>query len=235
MADVIIDGTRRVLDLAERSGQIPVLFTSSGAVYGRQPANLALVGETSLSGPDPLDPANAYHESKRAAELLCAIAAQARGVRVKIARLFAFVGPYLPLDRHFAIGNFIRDAMAAHPIDISSDGTPVRSYLYAGDMTVWLWRILARGETARAYNVGSERTLSIAETAAAVARSVDPPVACKVRGTPEPGKPPERYAPSTARARGELALAEWTDLPEAIARTIAWHRARGHAHEETPR
>lgn len=224
MVDTVVDGMRRVLALAEGSGAIPLLLTSSGAIYGRQPPDLPLVDETFSGAPDPLDPRNAYHESKRLAELLLAIAAQTRGVRAKIARLFAFVGPYLPLDRHFAIGNFIRDAMNAATIEIGGDGTPVRSYLYAGDMTVWLWRILARGETGRAYNVGSERALSIRATAEAVAACVEPAASYVVRGTPKVNAAPERYAPSTRRARTELGLDEWTRLDEAIRRTIAWNR-----------
>ncbi len=225
MVDTVIEGTRRVLDVAERSGAIPVLLTSSGAVYGRQPPQLALVDETYGGAPDPLDPRSAYHESKRLAELLFAISAHTCGTQAKIARLFAFVGPYLPLDRHFAIGNFISDAMAGRVIEIKGDGTPVRTYLYGGDMTVWLWRILLRGESARAYNVGSEETLSIRDTAEAVARCVEPHGSHVVRGTPDPERPPERYVPCTKRARGELGLTQWTPLDEAIRRTIAWHRA----------
>jgi nucleoside-diphosphate-sugar epimerase len=226
MIDTVIEGTKSVLQLAHRSGRIPVLFTSSGAVYGRQPADLALIPETYAGAPDPLDAKNAYHESKRLAELLFAIAHADYGVRPKIARLFAFVGPYLPIDRHFAIGNFIRDALAGKAIEISGDGTPVRTYLYAADMVTWLWRILVRGEDSRAYNVGSEVAVSIAEAATQVARCASSTIDVVVRQAAIDGQFPHRYACSTERARTELNLSQWTPFEEAIGRTLTWHRIR---------
>ena len=79
---------------------------------------------------EPAEDSSAYAESKCAAETLCGIFHRDRGIDIKIARDFAFVGPYLPLNRRFAIGNFIRDKMAGGPIKVTSDGTDVRSYLY---------------------------------------------------------------------------------------------------------
>jgi dTDP-glucose 4,6-dehydratase len=217
MFDTIVDGTRHVLDFAQRAGTQRLLLTSSGLVYGKQVVES--VREDDATAPLPTDARSAYGEGKRVAELLCAMTP---GVECLIARCFAFVGPRLPLDRHFAIGNFIADALAGRAIEIRGDGTPLRTYLYAADLAVWLWTILFRGVPMRPYNVGSETALSIREVAERVANGVVP---VQVAGTPDPARPPERYVPSTERARRELGLRETVDLDDAIARTMAWHRA----------
>ncbi len=228
MIETIVDGTRRVLELARRNGAIPFLFLSSGAVYGRQPPELERIDESYPGGPDPLVPKYAYHEAKRMAELLCAIEVESSSLQAKIARLFALIGPYLPIDRHFAVGNFIGDVLRGRAIDVAGDGTAVRTYLYAADLATWLWRILARGDPGRAYNVGGERPYAIAEVAQAVADANGGVNEVIVRGAPGPPHPmqPDRYVPSTLRARAELDLSETVPLDEAIRRTIAWHRAR---------
>lgn len=231
MFDVCVEGTRRMLALAQEKRASRFLFTSSGAVYGRQPPELTHVPEDFCGGPDPLDIRSAYAEGKRAAELLCAVAAcpssaGGTGLHVSIARCFAFVGPHLPLDTHFAIGNFIRDCLAGGPIRIGGDGTPFRSYLYAADLAEWLFTILLCGESGRAYNVGSEEAISIGQLAdrvADVAVTVWPD-----RGRPEIvmakqpqwGVPAERYVPSCGRARSELGLEPATSLDDAIRLTM---------------
>jgi dTDP-glucose 4,6-dehydratase len=224
MVDTIVTGTRRTLEFASACGATKFLLTSSGAVYGKQPPDLAHVAEEYGGGPDPLDPASAYGEAKRLAELLCVIHEKQHGLETKIARCWAFVGPYLPLDAHFAIGNFIRDALAGGPIRVNGDGTPYRSYLYAADLAIWLWTILMRGMPRRVYNVGSDAEMTITDLATRVQQALCPSIPVQIARTRKPGCPPARYVPSTRRSREELGLSSSIDITEAIRRTAAWHR-----------
>jgi len=223
MLDVMVNGTRHTLDFAAASATRKFLLTSSGAVYGNRSANLDHVQEDDLGAPDTMDPESTYGEGKRVAELLCSLYHRTYGLETKIARCFAFAGPYLPLDAHFAFGNFIRDALSGGPIRVSGDGAPYRSYLYASDLAVWLWTILLKGQSGRPYNVGSEAGLSIGELAQRVARVMGG-VAVELARQPDPRTPPPRYVPSAARARVELGLAECVPLDEAIRRTARWAR-----------
>jgi nucleoside-diphosphate-sugar epimerase len=220
MFETILEGTRRTLEFARQCGAPKFLLTSSGAVYGRQPPDLTRIPEDYQGAPDSTDPRSAYGEGKRAAELLCALYAKQYGLAVKIARCFAFVGPYLPLDIHFAIGNFIRDGMRGGPIQVKGDGTPYRSYLYAADLAIWLWTILLRGQSCRAYNVGSEQALTIGELAGLVALAFTPPVAVQIAKAAVPGQAAERYVPSIRRAESELNLRQVIGLADGIQRAI---------------
>ena len=229
MFDSIADGTRHVLEFARTSGAQKVLLTSSGAVYGRQPSDLNHIPEDYVGSPNPLDYRSAYGEGKRAAELLCALYGRQFGLSIKIARCFAFVGPYLPLDAHFAIGNFIRNSLRGEPIHVEGDGTPFRSYLHAADLAIWLWTILFKGDSGQAYNVGSDQALTISELAHIVARLSNPPLKVVVRQTADPNKPAERYVPNVERAKNGLRLDICIGLSDAIRRTIEFHKQNGTA------
>jgi dTDP-glucose 4,6-dehydratase len=226
MKDVIVSGTRRALEFAEHCGAKKFLLTSSGAVYGRQRPEVTHVDEDDPGVSAPLNPSSAYAEGKREAERLC-VAAARPGFEPKIARGFAFVGPYLPLETHFAIGNFIRDALRGQSIEIKGDGAPYRSYLYGSDLAAWLWTILLKGKAGRPYNVGSERRVSIAELAQITASVINPKIVVRIAQKPVPGNAPAQYVPSTQRAQKELGLQETVSLEDAIRRTAHWAGIRG--------
>lgn len=212
----IVTGTERMLELAERSGARRMLFVSSGAVYGAASGKRSGAREEEFRQAQPATP---YGVAKRAAERACADA-KVDGV---IARAFAFLGPHLPLDAHFAAGNFLRDALRDGPIEVRGDGTALRSYLYPADLITWLLGILVRGASGRAYNVGSDEAVSTAELARLIAAEVAPQAEVQIQSL-QPQGPQNVYLPNVSRARTELGLEVRVPLREAIRRTRAFHQ-----------
>lgn len=221
-----LEGTRRVMALARQSQTTQVLLVSSGAVYGPLPSGMTHVPENYPGGPDPLAVGSAYGEGKRVSEWI-AVQEAPPGLEVKIARIFAVVGPHLPLDKHFAVGNFLHAALKNEQILIQGDGTAHRSYLYAADMAAWLWAVLLRGQPTRAYNVGAEESVSIYALAQRVSKVVGSGADdVHVLRTPLPGLDPQHYVPDTRRSRSELDLTAPMPLDQALRRTANWYRCR---------
>lgn len=164
MMDIIYNGTAHTLNLAKRDGA-KTLFLSSGAIYGLQPDHIESFKEDYVGGPKIDTHLSAYGETKRAAEVLCKAYVHQFKLDISIARCFAFVGPYLPLDTHFAIGNFIKNVLNNETITVKSDGKPLRTYMYAADLAVWLIILLCKGKSGEAYNVGGSEVVSIKDLA----------------------------------------------------------------------
>lgn len=214
--DQILQGTRNVLDLAVRCRASRFLLTSSGAVYGAQPPHFDRLPESWHGMPDPLDAAHAYGVAKRAAEHLCSLYSAEFGIHTVIARCFAFVGPDLPLNAHFAIGNFIRDALQSESITVQGDGTPLRSYMDQRDLAQWLVTMLLKGRAGQAYNVGSDQTVGIHELAHIVRDLIAPHKPVHVMGGLHLASQRSRYIPCIDKANNELGLSVTINLDCAI-------------------
>ena len=225
----IFDGTRRTLDFAESRGTRRFLMVSSGAVYGLQPEALSHIPETYGGGPDPCLPQSAYGEGKRASEALCAAYSSPGKLDCVIARPFAFVGPHLALDQGFAVGDFLRSALARQPLIIRGDPGTMRSYLYAAELAVWLWTILTRAAPLRPYNVGSDQAISIGDLATEVVSAVCPGLAIEITSPAQTSGPRSQYVPSIRRSAEELGLRQTIFLRDAIRRTATWHGWEGHS------
>lgn len=213
----VIEGTRRVLSFARGCGAERLLYVSTGAVYGRSTTVAAVPEEF----PAAVLPLGSYEAAKQIAESLVL---QEPALQAVIARPFAFVGPRLPLDAHFAIGNFIGSALRGETICVSGDGTPRRSWMYMSDLAAWLWTMLARGEGGRAYNVGSDEEYSIAEAAKLTAATLAPRATVEIAGAAVAGAALNSYVPSVERARVEVGLRVTVPLREALRRTALWYQ-----------
>jgi nucleoside-diphosphate-sugar epimerase len=202
----------------------PLLFTSSGAVYGTQLESMPHIPERFADPSAPIGELSAYAQGKRTAEQMCMEAGDDGRCNPIIARLFAFGGEYLPRDTHFAIGNFVQNALDRKPIVIKGDGRSRRSYLYGADMATWLWSALADGGNGEPLHIGSEHSISILELAQNVARvsgevlNYVPEII--VSEPVNESLPVHQYVPSTAQTRKILNVEEWTGLDEIIVRMM---------------
>jgi dTDP-glucose 4,6-dehydratase len=218
--DQIVNGTRNMLDFSLRVGAKRFLLTSSGAVYGRQPENISQMFEDYCGMPNPVTPENSYGIAKRQAEHLCALYCHHHHLNIVIARCFAFVGPDLPMNAHFAIGNFIRDALFGDSIIVSGDGSPVRSYLYQDDLVSWLFCILEKGRVGDVYNVGSDQAFTIKSLAELVRDVVAPGKSILVGESKRDNANRNLYIPDITKAKQELGLRIETPLVDALRKTI---------------
>ena len=214
--DDIVNGSRNILDYAVRNNVKRVLLTSSGGVYGPQPEILRGIPESYLGIPDPLDPISAYSMAKRAAEHLCCLYSDRFGIESVVARCFSFVGQDLPLSAHFAIGNFIYDALYGAEIKVAGDGRPVRSYMNQSDLAEWLLCILARGVAGRAYNVGSDQAISILDLAHLVRDILSPNKLVVLNGVENAFQGRNIYVPDISATKKEFSLELKISLRQSI-------------------
>jgi nucleoside-diphosphate-sugar epimerase len=220
--DVITQGTRHTLDFAVSCGASKFLLTSSGAVYGKAASEVTHIDEMSMSAPETSSVRSIYGEGKRLSELLCAIYAKQYGLETKIARCFSFAGAYLPLDSHLAISSFFRDRLKNQTIQVQNDSSTYRSYLYAGDLTAWLWTILFKGDSCYPYNVGSEEETTILNLAHLIAKLEAPILPIEVANIGESRKV-DCYVPSTQRARKALGLQQMVSLEKTLKKSLSWY------------
>lgn len=209
MRSIIIDGTSNAIAQAKKCNASRFMMVSSGGVYGKG-------FPRPISEEDTPCPCTAYGIAKLEAENM----AVESGLYTLLPRCFAFVGKHLPQDAHFAIGNFIRDAIEGRDIVIKGDGSPVRSYMHADDLVKWLCAILEHGESGRVYNVGSDEAISIRDLATLVRDTLGSTSKVKVLGEVVPGAA-NYYIPDISRVKQELGLMPVALLREAISLSVS--------------
>lgn len=224
------EGTKRLLDVAERAGA-RFLLASTSEVYGDplvhpQP-------ETYWGNVDPIGPRSMYDEAKRFAEALVVAYVRERGADARIARIFNAYGSRMQLNDGRMPSSFIAAAIRGESIPVHGDGHQTRSLCYVEDTARGLIAAMEKGGQAEAYNIGRPEELSVLEFAELVAQTAG----SRAKISFVPGRPQdiERRCPDVAKSQRDLDWHATTPLHEGLRRTVAWYRQLlGAVPTETP-
>lgn len=168
----ILDGTRRVLELAREKNVRGMVHLSSMEVYGQIMTREPLA-EEALGYIDLASVRSSYSEGKRMAECLCHAYAEEYGVPVKVARLAQTFGAGVARDDGRVFAYMARCALNGENIVLKTDGSKENAYLCTNDAATAILVLLERGTAGETYNVANEATYcSVKEMAELVAQTL---------------------------------------------------------------
>jgi len=129
VSESTVMGTINLLEMLDRRNhQVKYLNTSSGAV--KKMTNLGTDQRQNIN--------NVYAAAKQEVEKILEKSCSNSRIDYCSPRLYTFAGPGIALDAHFAIGNFIQDAMSGRDVVVKGSPETIRSFLHPIDMTVQL-------------------------------------------------------------------------------------------------
>ncbi len=222
-----LDSTFQIFRLANQLSSIQnVLLVSSSMVYGKHPNDAGNIKEDTFGSlVSPLDSNTIYAESKRACEAAAASFLTEMKLPISIARPFSLVGPYQSLNLPWAVTDFMQEALKGGPIKIMSDGSIVRSIMYASDFANWILHITAYAQPRAVYNVGSPEPIDLLSLAKMIKScfKTEPQILTNLGNNAMSGN--RRIVPNVDKAKKELQLKITVDLESAIQRSMEWHIA----------
>jgi len=200
-----------------------ILYISSGAVYGKQPETNKGFKENYLQFNNKISFKKSYKKEYSKIKLKNEKLFQQfgkTGAKVSIARCFSFVGPNLPLNATYVIGNIINNILRNENIIIKANYKIIRSYMYSDDLVRWLLKILDHSNNlCPIFNVGSDNKVSIHKIADVLAEKYN----LEILSPKISSKKIDNYIPNINKARKELNLKINNDSLEAIQKTINFH------------
>jgi nucleoside-diphosphate-sugar epimerase len=165
--------------------------------------------------------------------------AQQHGVPAKIARPFNNYGPGLKITDKRVIPDFAREVLGGRDIVMYSDGRPTRTFCYAADSITGYYKVLVKGRTGEAYNIGIESPeISMTELAGKVVATAGELFGYRGRVIHRANVEanylvdnPNRRCPNIEKARAELGYAPSVLVDEGLRRSLIWYHHNPAAEE----
>jgi nucleoside-diphosphate-sugar epimerase len=194
--------------LNEKHKKTKILFTSSGAVYGKID-KIKKIKESDLVSIQNVQKFKGYKRkyaiSKIKMEREFKILSK-KGFNVSVARLFSFIGNRILKNKNFAITNLISQAKNKNikVIKLSDTKDVYRGYMESNELIKWLFKILmSSNKNFNIYNVGSDEAITIENLAKLIGKKFNKKIFKLKRKNI---KDVDYYVPSVLKAKKELNL-----------------------------
>lgn len=214
------EGTRHLLDLAVAKGA-KFFMASTSEIYGDplvHPQPESYWGNVNTLGPRSI-----YDEAKRYAESLTLAYHRAKGVQVRLIRIFNTYGPRMDAEDGRVVTNFVNQALRGEALTIFGDGSQTRSFQYVDDLIEGIRRLM-EVDFAEPVNLGNPEEYTMLELASLVKElaGIEAPLVYK----PLPQDDPKQRKPDISRANQLLGWSPKVPVREGLQRTIEYFRAQ---------
>ena len=225
--EIAINGTEKILKLAEEKNVESMVYISSMEVYG-QPTKSGKVKENELGYIDLTNPRSGYPESKRLCESLCTAYASQYNLNVRVARLAQTFGAGVLPGENRVFAQFARSIIKGENIVLHTEGNSEGNYVYISDAIGAILFLLLSGKKGQAYNVVNEDShMSIKQMADLVINnfgSGDQKVVIDIPNK-NMGYAPEVHMQLSGQKLIELGWAPSIDLNASYERLINWFKS----------
>ena len=191
-----------------------ILFTSSGAVYGKNYDKKKDTEKKKLSLKS-INKFKGYKKKYAIEKLFIENKFKDLGLKkyqVSIARCYTFIGKNI-LSYKYAVSDLINDSIKKSSISLKTDINVYRSYMHANDLANWLIKILINSNhTCPIYNVGSDKVINLNILAKKIASLTKKKLKINVIKS----KKFDYYIPSITKAKKKLNLKISINLNSAL-------------------
>jgi UDP-glucuronate decarboxylase len=222
--EVAINGTRNMLELAEKSSA-RFSFFSSSEIYGNPDAKHVPMQESYRGNVSCQGPRACYDESKRAGETLCYIYHTQNGTATNTIRPFNIYGPGMQETDYRVLPNFASRIKSGSPLHIYGDGTQTRTFCYITDALVGFFKVFLKGVPGEAYNIGNPKPeVSMIDLAEALKTISSSKIKYDIIEYPDsyPADEPMRRSPDIRKARLQLGFEPIVGFKEGLSRFLLW-------------
>ncbi len=153
--DASVLGTKNVLEFARRADAKSVVYLSSLEVYGEHSGD-SKITEDDYGHVNQMSVRSCYPEAKRLCETMCVSYYKQYGTPVKVVRLTQTFGPGVDKNDNRVFMQFAKKALCGQNIELHTNGTQARNYLYILDSVTAIFVALIKGENGQAYNAANK-------------------------------------------------------------------------------